>query len=63
MKIKILRAVNGFHFVPGDEVDVDRHLARAWIEDGIAVPIPEAATLEVSETAMMPSPARKRRKK
>lgn len=65
MKILFIQGVAGarFAYEPGDEVDLERSIARGFIDQGVAVPAPKAietATAAAPETTSTRPAARAR---
>lgn len=68
MKVRMLTSMVAatWSYAPGDIVDLEPRIAKAWIEAGLAVPAdrgsePEAATLDTPEQAIIPAAKRRKR--
>lgn len=68
MKVRMLTSMvaANWSYAPGDIVDVEPRVAKAWIEAGLATPVkggpePEAAMLEPPERAVLPAAKRRKR--
>jgi hypothetical protein len=65
IRMKTLAAGPDFLYQPGQDVDVPKNVALAWIKQGSAEPVRqerETATAEAPEQAVLPKKARRRRK-